>query len=118
MNNNYETINKCRISDSKELTKVLDLGFQPLANSLKKKQFEDENKYPLTLSFCEKSSLLQLNETVKKEILFDRYVWVTSTSATAKNYAQIFSDNVINKLKSNGIKVLMSNVSNVVRFRV
>ena len=74
MNKDYETINKCRISDSEELVKVLDLGVQPLANALKKKQFEDEKKYPLTLSFCEKSSLLQLNETIKKEILFDKYV--------------------------------------------
>jgi len=94
INNNYNAIKKCRISDSKELIKVLDLGPQPLANSLKKKQFEDEKKYPLTLSFCEKSSLLQLNETIKKEILFDRYVWVTSTSSTAKNYAQTFYKNV------------------------
>ena len=52
---NFNTINECRISNSKDLTKVLDLGLQPLANSLKK-QFEDENKYPLTLSYCEKSS--------------------------------------------------------------
>lgn len=106
VNNNYETINKCRISDSKELIKVLDLGVQPLANSLKKKQFEDENKYPLTLSFCEKSSLLQLNETIKKEILFNRYVWVTSTSSTAKNYAQIFYKSVIKDIpldKSNDL---------------
>ena len=90
MNNNYEILNQCRISDSKKLVKILDLGIQPLANSLKKNQFEDEIKYPLTLSFCEKSSLLQLNETIKKEILFDRYVWVTSTSLTAKKYAQAF----------------------------
>ena len=95
VNKNYKTIKKCRISDSKKLVQVLDLGLQPLANSLKKIQFGDEEKYPLTLSFCEKSSLLQLNETVKKEILFDRYVWVTSTSATAKNYAQIFYKSVI-----------------------
>ena len=94
INSSHDTIKKCRISDSKELIKVLDLGFQPLANSLKKKQFEDEKKYPLTLSFCEKSSLLQLNETIKKEILFDKYVWVTSTSSTAKNYAQTFYKNV------------------------
>ena len=84
MNNEYQIINNCRISQSKSLTKVLDLGLQPLANSLKKKQFENENKYPLTLSFCEKSSLLQLNETIK-EILFDSYVWVTATSSTAKD---------------------------------
>ena len=57
MNINFETINECRISNSKDLTKVLDLGLQPLANSLKKNQFDNEDKYPLTLSFCKKSSL-------------------------------------------------------------
>ena len=36
MNNEYQIINNCRISQSKSLTKVLDLGLQPLANSLKK----------------------------------------------------------------------------------
>lgn len=94
VNKNYKTIKECRISDSKKLVQVLDLGLQPLANSLKKIQFDDEKKYPLTLSFCEKSSLLQLNETIKKEVLFNKYVWVTSTSATARNYAQTFYKNV------------------------
>ncbi len=94
IDNNYHTIEECRISDSKDLTKVLDLGLQPLANSLKKKQYEDENKYPLTLSYSEKSSLLQLNETINKEILFDKYVWVSSTSSTAKNYANTFFSNI------------------------
>jgi len=36
MNNNYETLKECRISNSKNLIEVLDLGLQPLANSLKK----------------------------------------------------------------------------------
>jgi hypothetical protein len=99
MNKNFEKINKCRISGSSNLVKVLDLGLQPLANSLKKNQFDKEQKYPLTLSFCEKSCLLQLNETVKKEILFDNYVWVTSTSATAKNYSEIFYLNVTKKVE-------------------
>lgn len=94
INYDYKIIKECRISNSKDLHKVLDLGLQPLANSLKNKQFEKENKYPLTLSYCEKSSLLQLNETIKKEILFDKYVWVSSTSSTAKKYAKIFYNNV------------------------
>jgi len=108
INNNYNIIKECRISNSKDLNKVLDLGLQPLANSLKKKQFENENKYPLTLSYCEKSSLLQLNETIKKEILFDKYVWVSSTSSTAKNYAKIFYTNVTKSIeldKSNDLIV-------------
>ena len=99
MKDSFEIIEKCRISDSGKLNKVLDLGLQPLANSLKKNQFDNENKYPLTLSFCEKSSLLQLNETIKKEILFDRYIWVTSTSKTAKNYSKKFFLNVIKDIE-------------------
>ena len=98
-NINYDKIIKCRISDSKKLTNILDLGIQPLANSLKKKQFDKEDKYPLSISYCEESSLLQLNETIKKELLFDRYVWVTSTSSTAKNYAKIFYQNVMKEVK-------------------
>ena len=97
--NNYNTITKCRISNSTKLTKILDLGVQPLANSLKKKQFEYEDNYPLSISFCEDSSLLQLNETIKKEILFDSYVWVTSTSSTAKKYAKVFYENVNKEIK-------------------
>lgn len=99
MNSNFELIKECRISGSKNLDKVLDLGIQPLANSLKKKQFDSEEKYPLTLSFCEKSSLLQLNETIKKEILFDNYVWVTSTSLSAKIYSKTFYSNIRHSTK-------------------
>jgi hypothetical protein len=111
VNKNCEIIKKCRISDSEELINVLDLGLQPLANSLKKKKFEDEKKYPLTLSFCEKSSLLQLNETIKKEILFDSYVWVTSTSSTAKNYAQTFYKSVTENIKLDKSKDLIIEIA-------
>ena len=37
INSNFNIIKECRISKSKDLKKVLDLGLQPLANSLKKK---------------------------------------------------------------------------------
>ena len=94
--NNYLTsISKCRISESSTLTNILHLGDQPLANSLKKIQSGNEAKYPLSISFCEKSSLLQLNETIDKEILFNHYVWVTGTSAIARNYADFFTKRVI-----------------------
>jgi hypothetical protein len=99
MNENYNILKECRISNSKNLTKILDLGLQPLANSLKKKQFELEEKYPLSISYCKESSLVQLNETIKKEILFDSYVWVTSTSSTAKDYAETFYQTVTKDIK-------------------
>ncbi len=111
LNSNFNIIKECRISQSKDLKKVLDLGLQPLANSLKEKQFEDEEKYPLTLSYCEESSLLQLNETIKKEILFDKYVWVSSTSATAKNYAKTFYENVHKNVKLDKINDLVVEIA-------
>ena len=99
LNKNINIINECRISGSKRLNSIIDLGKQPLANSLKKNVDEYEPKYPLSISFCNESSLVQLDQTINKNILFDNYIWLTGTSSSAKNYAQIFSDNVINKLQ-------------------
>jgi len=93
----YEIITRCRISKS-ELIDVLYFGEQPLANSLKNYQKNSEEKFPLSISFCEESSLLQLNETVDKEVLFDHYVWVTGTSKTTQRYANAFADRLISNL--------------------
>ena len=92
MNRHFSTIKNCRISESNDLINILHLGDQPLANSLKKNQKGNENKFPLSISFCEESSLLQLNETIDKEILFNHYVWITGTSQTAKNYSNTFAE--------------------------
>jgi SAM-dependent methyltransferase len=86
----FEMIKTCRVCGSSDVVDVLALGIQPLANSLKKNAGEKEEKYPLTLAFCQNCALVQLRETIKKEILFSNYVWLTSTSETAKMYAEIF----------------------------
>jgi len=94
MNKDYDTISSCRGCGSTRLKPILDLGCQALANSLKKFPETFEKNFPLSISFCENCRLTQLNETVKKEILFDQYVWVTGTSGAAKSYAQIFFQQV------------------------
>ncbi|MBA3052134.1 class I SAM-dependent methyltransferase [bacterium] len=86
----YKSIRKCRVCGYGEIKTILALGRQPLANSLNKKVDNNEKKYPLTIAFCPKCSLVQLKETVRKEVLFDRYVWVTGTSATAQKYSETF----------------------------
>ena len=92
---NFKKNKECRISGSSNLVNILDLGLQPLANSLKKGANDSEKKFSLSISFCPDSSLLQLNETVDKEILFDHYVWVTGTSLATRKYADAFSRRVI-----------------------
>ena len=42
----YKTITQCRISGSNNLIKLLDLGEQPLANSLQKSKFNQKKKIP------------------------------------------------------------------------
>jgi hypothetical protein len=61
-----------------------------LANSLKSKEDQVEEKFPLTLVFCSICSLAQIKETVSKEKLFKSYVWVTGTSTTAIEFSEEF----------------------------
>ena len=77
------------------LVDILDLGIQPLANALVKNNHIPVKKFPLSSAFCPSCCLFQLKETVKKEILFDRYFWVTGTSLAAKQYARIFFERTV-----------------------
>lgn len=95
-NKEYKIINICRVCGSNDLVQVLDLGRQPLANLLKKSESEKEKSFPLSITFCNNCSLVQLEETIDKEVLFSNYVWVTGTSDTAKEYAEIFFDRTVN----------------------
>jgi hypothetical protein len=76
---------------------LLFLGRQPLANSLIDKPQGLEMTVPLTLAFCPDSSLVQIRETVDKEILFSNYVWVSGTSPSTRAYAIGFAKNVIDR---------------------
>lgn len=92
-----KTITCCRVCESPNIRPFFDLGNQPLANSLPQAASECEQTYPLSLSWCQKCSLVQLNETVEPSILFSEYVWVTGTSKGANDFSEIFYDNFINR---------------------
>jgi len=91
----YSNIKKCRVCESDSIFPILNLGDQPLANALKKKQSEPELKIPLSLCYCSNCSLIQLKETVKKETLFSDYIWVTGTSMAVKSYVNTFYERAI-----------------------
>ena len=85
-----EKISACRACKSLSIKPFFDLGAQPLANSLLKSPDDPEKFYPLSLSFCENCSLVQLNQTVDPKVLFSNYLWVTGTSKTANVFATQF----------------------------
>lgn len=89
-------IEKCRICGFKGIVPFLYLGKHPLANSLEGEINYSGKKYSLTLVFCPRCSLVQLKETVKKEILFDSYFWITGISERVKKYAEIFYRRIVN----------------------
>src|SRR3989338_8058548 len=88
-------IDNCRSCDSRNIEKFLDFGKQPFANALLKDPQDEEKHYPLSLSFCHQCQLIQLSETADPKELFSNYFWVTGTSSTARNYADIFCQRIL-----------------------
>ena len=59
----YGSLDRCQVCNSDKLHLVLDLGHQPLCDSLLTKEMlsESENTYPLRMRWCEECSLAQLD---------------------------------------------------------
>lgn len=87
-----------------DLHTVLNLGYQPLANSYLKNVTDGENRYPLELCFCPVCTHLQLSHTVDPSELFENYLYVSGTSKTLRDYFDQFPKLVQNYTK--GTKVL------------
>ena len=69
----------CRVCDSTHLELAIDLGHQPWCNNfLKPEQVGQEPFYPLRVLYCHDCGTVQLDYTVKKEIML--CLLYTSTS--------------------------------------
>lgn len=101
----FKKIKVCRICQSKDLKKILDLNDQPPANNLYKNFKNKPENIPLNLIICKKCKTLQIEENVEPTYLFSRYFWVTSTSKVANDFSKIFFDNVFNICKKNKAKI-------------
>jgi SAM-dependent methyltransferase len=84
-----EPLHSCRSCDGSALIPVLDLGDTPLANGLlTESQLSDpEPTYPLRLVYCPGCSLLQIDQTVKPEVLFREYLYFSSVSPALLKHA-------------------------------
>ena len=115
--NEIKKKNKCRLCNSSNLIKSIDLGSSPLANQFLK--FKKNNKkYPLKVMRCKVCNHLQLSHVINPEILFSKYLFVSGTSKTNlnhfKNYAKECSQKFLNK-KSN-ILDIASNDGSFLKF--
>ena len=77
----------CRSCGSKDLKRVVSLGYQPLANNLLSKKNEKSELYPLELNYCPTCHNCQLSVAVDSKKMFSNYLY---TSSTSKSFRQHF----------------------------
>ena len=91
----------CRCCKSKNLKRILSLGFQPLANNLISKIDEKIDKFPLELNFCSVCSNVQLSIAVDPKIMFKNYFYLSSTSKSFRSHFENAAIKYLNELKLN-----------------
>ena len=90
----YREKKDCVCCGKHNLSLVLDLNKQPLANSYHKES-EVLEEYPLGLNLCEDCYHLQLTHIVNPDLLFKDYLYVSGTSQTLKDNFEWFADFVL-----------------------
>ena len=102
------TINRCQISNSKDLKSLVFLGYLPPVNTLRKinSKISEEIFFPAEMLFSEKSKLAQLGCIVDKKILFPKsYPYTSSTTKILRqNFADLYNHTLsIIKLDKNDL---------------
>ena len=78
---------QCRICSSDNITMFLSLGIHPHCNNfLKKEQLYHETLYPLDVYYCNNCSLVQIEYTIPKEVMFLNYPYVSGTTRTLREH--------------------------------
>ena len=97
-------ISNCQICNSKKIHLILDLGLQPLCDSLLTKTMLDqlEKTYPLRMFWCEECSLVQLDYCVDgNEVYHPDYPYRTGITKELVEYLKTMSDSLIAKYNLN-----------------
>lgn len=102
----FVEVERCHLCGSGDLRLVVDLGDQPLANSLPTAPGQDEARYPLRVVRCDECSLLQLDVNVDPEILFSQYVWTTGTSPSTIAYCRALATRILAEVGKSEVRVL------------
>ena len=91
---NFKEKKDCVCCGKSNLSLVLDLNNQPLANSYHK---EDEilEEYPLGLNLCDDCYHLQLTHIVNPDLLFKNYLYCSGTTQTLRDNFEWFSNFVL-----------------------
>ncbi|MEI6609781.1 MAG: class I SAM-dependent methyltransferase [Deltaproteobacteria bacterium] len=81
----------CRVCDSAELELAIDLGKHPWCNHfLTKEEVGREPYYPLRVVYCHHCATVQLDYTVKKEIMFGNHTYLSGvTKSLSEHFKEV-----------------------------
>src|SRR3989338_4490626 len=97
-------ISRCQICDSSKLHLIIDLGHQPLCDTLLTKDMlnEPEKTYPLRMMWCENCTCVQLDYCVDgKEVYHPQYPYLSSITKQLLDYQKNISLSLIEKYSLN-----------------
>jgi SAM-dependent methyltransferase len=90
----------CRYCDTPLGEPFLDLGSQPLANNLPRTEDAAKPEFhcPLAVVKCPKCHLIQLTHSVPAHLMFDEYLYVSSTTQTFRTHFAEYAGDVRKRL--------------------
>ena len=89
----------CRCCGSKNLKRVLSLGYQPLANNLLKNKKSKCEFYPLEMNLCKECYNCQLSVAINPKKMFSNYLYLSSTSKLFREHFEKAAKKYINEFK-------------------
>jgi hypothetical protein len=95
------TINRCQISGSDNLELVMDLGHQPLCDTLLTQDMlgQPETTFPLRLYVCPTSGLGQLDYVVDGSVVYHpEYPYRSGITKELEVYQRAFAEDVVSRL--------------------
>lgn len=93
-------ISTCQVCNSKKLHTILDLGHQPLCDSLLTKEMlnKPEKTYPLRMVWCENCTLVQLDYCVAgEEVYHPDYPYRTGVTRELAQYQENMAASIVKK---------------------
>jgi len=93
----YSVITQCRICDSSDLTDLFTFGDQFLATAFVKSNTDHPLagiKVPLSLTLCQSCGLVQLKESVRRDLLFHDYFYRSSTNPMMRRALKDVADDL------------------------
>ena len=99
---------RCKICNSENISEVINLGKQPLANKYPKNNLEisNEQKFTLKILFCANCKSGQIKKIVDRNILFEDYYYLSSVN---KKLREHFEDLALKIKKYNFVVDIGSN---------